>query len=812
MYEIALEYQQLGFSVVPFDVVTNKTPVKWRDEFEKVEGWENHFKSINGIGIICGADSGHLGVIDVDQKHDATATLSKRFLECLKFNLILQDINFYIEETRSGGLHVYFRRKDTTDAKLFPAKTIEENGKEAALIEVLGEGQLVFAYPSRGYRMMEGSMEEVPLITEDQYIELILMCKTFNELPEKDYETYEPKDVDPDDQRVGSIYNREVDSIKFVSWLCDKHDWKVYKKVGSKYWLTRPGKDQGVSATFNHDGRKLLVIFSSSVKYLDTHRGNARIGHTPFAVYAKLDHGGNYSAATGALISEGFVSKDDWPEIERIDRQVPKSIDFDDILPDGFFRNFMDEVSEAFQVPHELVLMEAMAAISTCVSNAYKIRLMPGWTEVPCLWVMGIAPPSERKSPIVTELIRPIQKWFRRKRDELQPKMALRDARRSAIEKALLKANKVYEKALETNDEDLSECEKNIEMLSIKLEQYRDEIKVPNLIQSDITPEGLVVQMEANGDVCGILSAENEPIDIALGHYSDKPNLSIYLKGYSGDEYTQTRKHSESIYIEEAKLSMAVLVQPSCCTKLMQNVQAVDRGLVARFLYIYPESIIGYRKMLPKAISERGAEMWNDFLVDILELPHYRFPMIKEEQLVRNDEYCKAIPLSPEAHEIFLVHREKNELDMRKGGPLDETYGWGGKLMGNIGRICLILHLIQGGRDEPIDAKTMKLACNWIEHLTDHFFFALGYPSDNPLDRRVLRVIKSLSKSDNNSEKTLRDLFQIVRTRKHPRMSDWDEVFLRMQNLGYLKIIDEKTAGRSKKVVNFHPKLFQIYA
>jgi len=813
MFNTAKEYELLNLKPVPFNVELNDCTslAKWQTEPKDVQGWKSEFNKCNGIGIICGEVSGNLCVIDVDQKHDSSATLSARFLEFLKF--MFPDNSFFIEETRSGGLHVYFRLKNPVGPKQVPAKTLEigKDGKErtAALIEVLGDGQLVFCVPSKGYTIRQGAIEEIPTIDSDTYISIMEMCKTFNEIPEVDSICEEISDADPDDQRVGSIYNRECDPVKFVSWLCVEHGWKVFKKVGDKFWLTRPNKDKGCSATFNHDGKKQLIIFSTSVDYLESQRNGKYIGHSAFKVYATLEFGGNYSEATMELINAGFISKTDWADFERIDREKPAAIDLNEMMPDCFVREYLNEISESMQTAPELAFLPVITMISTTLAGATKVHVQEDWYECPMLFTMGIADPSERKSPIISELQKPFNMWHKDKAKEFERYVKSRLNKVTVLEKLIKKAEKAYSKAVD-DDVELGDAENLLVNLQVRFDALSKPIAAPNLIMSDATPEAIVMQMELNGEVVGIISAENEPIDLALGLYSDKPNLAIYLKGYSGDSYFQARKHSEPINIQEAKMSMCVLVQPECTKKLFANEMACERGFVSRFLYFQPESKLGHRKMKPKGINPELRKKWQHFIMDLLNEPHHLFPYINEEDnLILDEIYPPCTELSTEASEKLLVLRKLNEEQLGPNGLLHQSHGFGGKLVGNIVRLALIFQTMIA-RNEDISGEAMGYAIKWYDVFIDHFFHAMGCPTDTIIDRRVILACRRLSKHEMDG-KTLRDVYALLKTKKYSKLDDWREVFSRMTQLDYMKVIEEQTAGRPKKIVSFHPELFKNY-
>jgi len=79
--------------------------------------------------------------------------------------------------------------------------------------------------------------------------------------------------------------------------------WTIaYQRNGTVY-LTRPGKQRGVSATYNHADSKRFYIFSSSVPDLSPARS-----YKPSSIYGLLYHGGDFKAAARELRTLGYGS------------------------------------------------------------------------------------------------------------------------------------------------------------------------------------------------------------------------------------------------------------------------------------------------------------------------------------------------------------------------------------------------------------------------------------------------------------------------------------------------------------------------
>lgn len=76
-----------------------------------------------------------------------------------------------------------------------------------------------------------------------------------------------------------------------------KYGWEIHRKDQTKTYFTRPGKSRGVSAEFDQS-KGVFYVFTSSTEF------EAGKGYTPFAVYAILEHGGNFKEATKAVNQE----------------------------------------------------------------------------------------------------------------------------------------------------------------------------------------------------------------------------------------------------------------------------------------------------------------------------------------------------------------------------------------------------------------------------------------------------------------------------------------------------------------------------
>lgn len=826
MLDTAKEYEKLGLLPIPLDYTENKvltTNVAWVNNPKTVEGWKVGFNKNIGIGLVLGSRGGNLQVVDVDQKHDSTASLSAKFMEAIKYMLPDVHDSFYIEETRSGGLHVFFKRVGEVDAKIIPAKTLEFNentGKqeEAALIEVLGQGQMAYTYPTPNYKILQGSIEEIPTITDKQFSELILVCKSFNELPDaevvvSDYEY--SASADDDDTRAGTIFNRKCDPVKFAAYMV-QNNWKVAKMVGDKYWFTRPDKDNGVSATFNHDGRKLFCVFSSSTEFETHHNKTGKMkGHTPFSVLTKLTFNGDFKKAASYLIEKGDVSPDEWEEVEPLEPIKVNPFDLDELIPPSCedFKKYIAEIAESYQVLPEMALLPAISAISLMICGAARVQIKDDWHEDAPIWSIVVAEASERKSPVLKEIMTPIEKYF--ENFGLTHKRDLNELgrRKRGLSAAIEVTEKEYEKAL-ASGKDTGAISEKIRDIEDSLDECPEIIELPNLIQSDITPEALVKQLKTNGEVCGVISAEADPIEVALGLYSGKANFSAYLKGFSVERYTSNRIGGGEIVLEQPRIVLSVMMQREPMETLAENRAARKRGFLARCFFAVPNSKVGSRALDVKGVSSESKHWWIKKVDSILSIPH-RLRLNDEGSTVAfNNNDPATIFITERARALLWEAREVNEEGLRAGGDFDDESGWGGKLIGNICRLAMALHFLSGkGVTDKLDEVTMEYALKWVKPLTEHYYCAVGHVGEMGIDKRVHSAVLKLNEKQHETKLPIRDVYQLVRNKRYSKASDWEPVWDRMIELGFIRVknIEKRGAkGGMQKIIHFHPNFANL--
>ena len=319
------KYLLSGLSVVPT-----------RDKICTLSGWKKYQEApatkeeasswAGDVAIICGRVSGGVTCLDFDAKY------GDRFADWLKIvNETCPETlsKLVMENTPSGGYHVIFRsNKSIKNMKL----ACNQEGQ--ATIETRGEGGYFVCAPSVGYKIKYGDFADIQTITEPEAEMLISAAASLNE---KYSEHTQPA---PEIKQTNGLspfddYNQRHDIVGLLT----KHGWRVTFKKGETVYFQRPGKEgRGISATWNAVPDRFYV-FSTATGFESQHV------YKPSAVYAMLEHGGDFTSAAKGLFKAGYGVRgsDSMPKTETAPKTTVISVEsvagkLDKIYDEGYIR------------------------------------------------------------------------------------------------------------------------------------------------------------------------------------------------------------------------------------------------------------------------------------------------------------------------------------------------------------------------------------------------------------------------------------------------------------------------------------------
>ena len=261
-----------------------------------------------GIGIITGAISGNLEVIDVDTKYDITGSLWEELKALIEGNLPEIYNSLVIAQTKSGGYHIYYKcsqigRNDklanrfTTDQE----RTIHKNEKIKVLIETRGEGGYVIAPTTTGYKYIQGEPGNIPTITPQQRDILFSIAKSFNEVEEeKPKEKTTTNNINNSNSSTSLSPFEDYYNRGDIVSLLESKGWSIVNQQGQRVNLKRPGNTDTKSSGNYHTEKRLLRVFSSSTEF------DIDKAYTPTEVFILLECNGDKKEAYKKLLALGY--------------------------------------------------------------------------------------------------------------------------------------------------------------------------------------------------------------------------------------------------------------------------------------------------------------------------------------------------------------------------------------------------------------------------------------------------------------------------------------------------------------------------
>jgi len=352
----AIAYRESGLSLVPVGA-NSKAPVEDFRAYQRREktdklSWKIHQKhkaaddelrawvsNYPGLGIVGGRVSGKDGaaleILDIEAIAKASMKLFCELVEEGAPGLLKRLPRV---KTPTEGCHIFYRCKivegnqklaqraeevtgvdlPRTAAGALDTEAIKKLGlrevggryfKIRTLIETRGEGGQMLSplclpgtHPNGGvYEPTNGDPRDIPTITTEVRDILLNAARACNEFvePAKAKGAREAEREKVEGVKPGADYNSRSDAFEKSRALLEEYGWTTFRDQSIGPLLSRPGVD-------DHCGARL---FASGAFHCFTSNGAPfaiNETYSPFAVYAELKHGGDYSAAAKALAKAGY--------------------------------------------------------------------------------------------------------------------------------------------------------------------------------------------------------------------------------------------------------------------------------------------------------------------------------------------------------------------------------------------------------------------------------------------------------------------------------------------------------------------------
>jgi hypothetical protein len=414
-----------------------------------------------------------------------------------------------------------------------------------------------------------------------------------------------------------------------------------------------------------------------------------------------------------------------------------------------WLREYVEAEATFTQTPVDMAAMLSLAGIAAACQKKFVVEARDGWHEPVNLFTVCIMPPANRKTAVLASIIKPIEDWERDETAQVQAAILRAKMQKELAEDRQAKARTQATKAQGTDAEAaiMEAVAQALEVASIRIPSN------PRLVADDATPEKLSSLLAEHDGRMAVFSAEGDVFDLMAGRYGNGANFGVFQKGHSGETLRVDRIHRAPEYIPGPALTLGLAVQPDIIRGLIAQPSFRGRGLLGRFLYVWPESLLGRREITPAPVPGR---VYLEYCTQMTNLLRFKSDLDDQGQ-----NRAHTLRLSRDACAALVEFMAWIEPQLGEMGTLHCIEDWAGKLAGAVVRIAGLLHLADHARDSlpwtlPVTARAVERAITIGRYLIPHALMAfseMGADEDAERAKFILRWIEktgstSFSKRD----------------------------------------------------------------
>lgn len=480
-----------------------------------------------------------------------------------------------------------------------------------------------------------------------------------------------------------------------------------------------------------------------------------------------------------------------------------------DIFPD-WLRAFVEAVAEATQTPPDLAGMLALSVLATCIQRWMVVEAKDGWVEPTNIYTVTALPPASRKSAVFRAFVAPLVAYEHLLAAKAEQDIAELSARKDILEQQLETAKREAAKAKSVDAEGamdrVRQCAQDLALVVVP--------RRPRLIVDDVTPEALSTLLVEQLGRMSALSPEGDVFAIMAGRYSGTsgPNFGVFLKAHAGDTLRVDRRN-RSEFVDWPALTLGITTQPDVVRGLAEKAGFRGQGLLGRFLYALPASLVGKRKIDPPPVPGEVRTTYHEQITTLLrwrELhsgnsgnsgnEHTHSGDSEKNLLIDRNTNITTLLISSSSYillEKFLTWLEPH---LGEQGAFGGFADWAGKLAGAALRIAGLLHVAtevsthnSHNSQNTIDEATLADALRLAHYLVAHAraaFVEMGTDGATTGARRALGWIEEKQLRTF----TKRDLYQAIKG-TYPKADDLDPILNVLCDHGYIRLV--VTEGRS---------------
>jgi putative DNA primase/helicase len=294
------------------------------------------------------------------------------------------------------------------------------------------------------------------------------------------------------------------------------------------------------------------------------------------------------SVATHASDAGATGQNDPWQEPTPLPNALPPVDPFDAELLPVALRGWVMDIAHRMQCPADFPAVAALVALSSLIGARAVIqpKALDDWQVVPNLWGAVVGRPGVKKSPALSEALKPLN---RLQADEFERWQAAHDAWAMDCKVIAMQDDANEKKAKGLAGKDPAAARALLEPVDTPAEPT-----ARRFIVNDATVEKLGELMQQNP--WGTLSYRDELYGLLTG--LEKPgqegSRAFYLQSYDGNQgYTFDRIGRGTVHIPRVCLALIGGIQPGRIQDYVRGAVAggsADDGLLQRFgLTVWPD-------------------------------------------------------------------------------------------------------------------------------------------------------------------------------------------------------------------------------
>lgn len=392
-------------------------------------------------------------------------------------------------------------------------------------------------------------------------------------------------------------------------------------------------------------------------------------------------------------------------------------------MPFRLLQSVINETQNNTQAPLELVLLSALSAAAMVIQGLADVEQPMGRVTPLSLMVLAQAVSGERKSTVDGIHTRPIR-VFEEKRQRKHKKhlaewgecLQVWELKRRVLEKAVQKRIAKDQPAY-AEEEALKE---HLRAKPPRPPQFK-------MLYEDTTAAALFLGMHRDFPYAGLVSSEGGAI-LNSPAFNDLPKQNAL---WSGDPVSVDRVSAPSYRLDDARLTVSIMAQPSALKAYIdqRGEEARGSGLWARFLMCTPATTQGTRFVSNGTMSWEHCERFGKRLTELLQKVVDAWELGKEERDV--------IRFSPEASALWFQYYNIVERNICPGGRYEGAGDHASKLAENAGRLAAIIHVLEG-YEGAISKETLDWAIAICDCASQDF---LGVFIPPPLEMRDAQLL-----------------------------------------------------------------------